>query len=189
MKRLLASTVAVGALLLAGTAAADPAFTAGKPSVSAQLDYGIWTGDDIGDVNPYGLGLGARGGYTLDPGLYVGGAFDYFFGGSVDVPGAEVKFNLWTLHGEVGYDLGVAPNIVIRPKAGLGLTTGHAKLCIQGNCQSDSNGKMSLAPGAQALYSLDSLFLTAEARYNIVFDTENGSGNGLLFGVGAGLTF
>ncbi len=179
--------MATSVLLLAGVAGADPAWTAGKPSVSAQLNYGIHTGD--GDINPYGLGLGAKGGYTLDSNLYLGGAFDYYFGESEEVLNNKVSFNAWSLQGEVGYDLGVAPAIVIRPKAGLGLTNFSGEACFGGACASDSTGKFSLAPGAQLLYSLDSLFITADARYNIVFDTENGVGNGFILGAGAGLTF
>lgn len=178
--------MAAGLLLAVGTASADPAFTTGKPSVSGQLNYGIFTGE--GDTNPYGLGLGVKGGYTLDMNLYVGGAFDYFFGKSEDVGPASASLRMWMLQGEVGYDLGVAPNVVIRPKGGVGLTNATAKLCINDNCNSDSKGYFSIAPGVQGLYSLDSLFLTAEARYDILFGTDQNA-NGFLLGVGAGAAF
>jgi hypothetical protein len=57
----------------------------GYGTVSAQFNYGIWTGDSFNgqDLNAYGPGLGARGGYTLDIGLYIGANFDYFFGDNI----------------------------------------------------------------------------------------------------------
>ncbi len=190
-----------GLLLLAGSAAAEEPWTAARPTISAQLDYGIFTGDDEGtDLNPYGLGIGLKGGYTLDQGVYVGGAFDYFFGGSEEgsVPGVgsgEVSFNIWTLQAEVGYDLGLMPEAVLRPKLGLGLTSLGGESCFtvggQENCEDgESQSNFSLSPGAQFLYSLDGPFITADVRYNIVFTSDNeGDGNGLLFGVGAGYAF
>jgi hypothetical protein len=191
LKKALASIMATGLLLLAGTASADPAFTLAKPQVSGQLNYGIFTGS--GDLNPYGLGLGVKGGYTLDSSIYVGGAFDYYFGESQDLPGGgSVKAHVWTLQGEVGYDLGVAPNIVVRPKGGIGLTSLGGKVCGNGGdvCLSDSKGYFSIAPGVQGIYSLDSFYLTADARFNIVFGTEdNQSAGGFLLGIGAGKAF
>jgi len=192
LKIALASMMATGLLLAVGTASADPAFTLAKPQVSGQLNYGIFAGD--GDVNAYGLGLGLKGGYTLDSSIYVGGAFDYFFGGSKDVgflgQTAEAKAHAWLLQGEVGYDLGVAPNIVVRPKAGIGLTHGTGEGCINDNCNGDSKGYFSIAPGVQGLYSFDDFYLTADARFNILFGTEsNANANGFLLGIGAGKAF
>jgi len=188
--------MATGLLLLAGSAAADPAWTTGKATVSGQLDYGIFTGDSPPgfDLNPYGIGLGVKGGYTLDASVYVGGAFDYFFGGSEEATGGEFNVNVWMLQGEVGYDLGLMPEGVLRPKLGLGLTSASSEACISfggdERCESDSQSKFSLAPGVQFLYSLDSLFLTADARYNIVFTSDDeGDANGIVFGVGAGIPF
>lgn len=181
--------MATGLLLLAGSAAADPAWTLNKPQVSAQLNYGIGMGDNPGDINPYGIGLGVKGGYTLDASVYVGGAFDYYFGGSEEVPGAEFDFNVWTLQGEVGYDLGLMPEGVLRPKVGLGLSSIGGEFCVQNVCNSERESEFSLAPGVQFLYTLESVFLTAEARYNIVFSDADVEANALIFGVGAGITF
>lgn len=192
--------MATGLLLLAGSAAAEEPWTAEQATISAQLEYGIFTGDDGGtDLNPYGLGLGLKGGYTLDMGVYVGGAFDYFLGGSEDVSvlgaSAETSLNIWMLQAEVGYDVGLMPEGVLRPKLGLGITSPSGEACVEigseERCEDlDLDSKFSIAPGAQFLYSLGGGFITADARYNIVFTgDEDGDANGFIIGVGGGLSF
>jgi hypothetical protein len=181
--------MATGLLLLAGSAAADPAWTLGKPQVSAQLNYGIATGDIPGDINPYGIGLGVKGGYTLDASIYIGGAFDYYFGGSEETAGSEFDYNVWALQGEVGYDLGLMPEGVLRPKLGLGISSIGGELCLGDLCESERESELSIAPGVQFLYSLDSLYLTADARYNIVFADGDAEANGFILGAGAGISF
>src|SRR5579871_1788378 len=80
---------------------------AGFATLDAQFNYGIWTGE--GDTNPFGPAIGVRGGVTLDPGLYLGADFDYFFGEerSASIPGASRSFrvNVYDVMGEVGFDL------------------------------------------------------------------------------------
>lgn len=95
------------------------------------LGYGIYTGegsDEEGSVNPYGLGFGASGGYTLDFGLYVGAAFHYYLGFTekVELPGIatfEVSGNIYKFGAELGYDVGLGPQFVLRPKLGIGYGT------------------------------------------------------------------
>jgi hypothetical protein len=64
--------------LAASAAAAEEPFTANKGQLGAQLMYGVDL--EEGDLNPYGLGLAPQAGYTLAPGIYLGGRVDYFFG-------------------------------------------------------------------------------------------------------------
>jgi opacity protein-like surface antigen len=193
MKYLLTSGVVLALAVSAFTANAEPAFTANKPQVAADLGYGIWTGD--GDTNGYGLGLGVNGGYTLDMGLYVGARFDYFFGGSQDVPGvASVSYGIWNLMAEAGYDIGIGDSMLVRPQLGLGLATAHGETCITNPlvggqvCDSSSEGKFAVAPGGTFLYNLGGPFVGATLRYEHVF-VDNGNADGLLINATGGMAF
>jgi hypothetical protein len=79
---LLAPALTTGLFGLSGAALARDLDTRDhdvrRITFGAQFQYGIWTGD--GDVNLYGPGLGIRGGFTIDPGIYLGATFDYFAG-------------------------------------------------------------------------------------------------------------
>jgi hypothetical protein len=70
----------------------------------------------------YHLGLGARGGYTLSPKIYLGGSFMYHFGQSTDTPVGSISEHLFYLGAEGGYDLVLpaVPQLLIRPYLGLG---------------------------------------------------------------------
>ena len=83
MNRLAAWTAGLSLFSLASIATAqeDP-FTREKIQASGHLGYGLDVSDNA--MNPYGFLLGARGGYTLEQDIYVGGLFDYFFGGSAE---------------------------------------------------------------------------------------------------------
>jgi hypothetical protein len=203
MKHGIALAAIVVATLTAGSALADPAFTSGTPQVGGGLQYGIFMGDDQGDPpNPYNLGLNVRGGYTLDMGLYVGAGIDYFFGQEKDqdlpfVGTVTASINIWQLGAEVGYDLGLSPSMVLRPKLGLGYATATGKVSGGGASSSSDETGLAITPGVQALFDMGGWFLDAEGRYNILsISTDNGTGGttdtdlaGLLLGVGAGATF
>jgi hypothetical protein len=107
------------------------------------------------DLN-FGLGLG--GGYTLNPGIYIGGLFDYFFG--------EDGFDAWMLMAEGGYDFGVADRLVLRPSLALGvITASYDAVCGAGVCfGGGSDSSFELGLGGQALYDLGSVTLGGELR-------------------------
>src|SRR5690349_17255626 len=73
------------------TARADVPFaqaaTWSRPQASAGLRFG---------TNHLNLGLGARGGYTLPQGVYIGGVLDYFLG--------EDSAHMFDFGVEGGYD-------------------------------------------------------------------------------------
>lgn len=98
---------------------------------------------------------------------------------------------MWQLMAEVGYDLGLGPEAVLRPKLGLGMASVKIEACmdVMGvvSCGGDSESKFAIAPGAQFLYDVGPVFLSAEARHNHVF-TE-GNADGFLVGAGAGAAF
>lgn len=202
MKRGLVLATATAATLVAGAALADPAFTSGAPQVGGGLQYGIFMGDDEGDPpNPYNLGLNVRGGYTLDFGLYAGANIDYFFGETKEqtIFGTTIEssVNIYQLGLELGYDLGLSPTMVLRPKLGLHHATAVGESSGGGvDVESDESG-VAITPGVQALFDMGGLFISGEARYNIFsIETDDPAGGttdtdlaGLFIGAGVGAAF
>lgn len=161
-------------------------------SLGAAFNYGIWTGD--GDVNPFGPAIGVRGGVTLDPGLYLGADFDYFFGekrsASAFGASASGRVNVYDVLGEVGYDFWLHHNGILRPKVGLGVGVLKGSLCgsiaSNGGCASDSKSGFTIAPGAEYLHFFGPAFLSLEARYEeVMLDGPNPSA--VVLGIGLGV--
>lgn len=189
MKRALSLGIVSSVLCLSAAAQAQEAFTLEKPQVGIGLNYGIYTGDDMGDINPYGVGFGVHGGYTLPMGLYLGAQFEYYLGGSQDVFGAEVSGNIYQFQLEPGYDIAVGPTAVIRPVLGIGYSTFAFETCVDDECDDgNSQSKFGISPGAMALVDFGSVYGLAAARYNHIF-VDDGNADGLLITLGAGMTF
>ncbi len=197
MRKVLVSLITLAGLAIAASASAAEPFTAGKIQAGGGLNYGIFMGDDDQDPpNPYGLGLGLGAGYTLGFGLYLGGEFNYFFGSTEETSGVETSMNIMQFGANVGYDLGLSPQFVLRPMLGIGSATGYTESTGGGlSFEADESGLM-IPIGAQALYSMGSWYLSGQARYAIFnITTETGgtetdwNGNGLILGVGAGAAF
>ncbi len=158
-----------------------------------QLGVGFRYGLDLtpGDtLNPWGLGLGLDGGYTLPNAVFLGGSFEYFFGEEIgdDLNGASA--NLWQLSAESGYDLGINV-VVLRPKLGLGVANVHAKSCAPAMseaggsaCASHTKTYFALVPGATFIVLPGRFSLTADVRYELVFASQTGHGLLFTFGVG-----
>jgi hypothetical protein len=172
---LLAGSSALTALVASGTAQALPLITL---SGSARGLYGVPTADL--PLNPYGLGVGLRGGVTLPASLYLGASFDYFFGESETIAGIETSVSLLQLMAHLGYDLGVGP-FTLRPSLGLGLAEVSGEALGFENSESD----FVASPGAEFLIGLGLLSVSAEARYNKVFADD---ADGLVLGVGLGFS-
>ncbi len=123
---------AIGALLV-GAAFMGLARPASALEPAATLSTVQVLGGPRFGTNDLGFGVGVRGGYTMPTSIYVGGVFDYFFGSTNTVSAlgstVETKTSLWLLGGEIGYDLGLTPQIVLRPIAGIGFASGSAKVC------------------------------------------------------------
>lgn len=167
-------------------------FTQEKAQVSGHLGGGIYLGD--GNLNPYGFGLGARGGYTFNLPIYVGGLMDIFVGEKDSFPAGEAKAHSFIFQGEVGYDLGITRRVVIRPKMGLGLTHFFGKTCANlgpigpigpvGGCRSYSDTKFAFQIGAEVPIAVGPVFISPEMRFNIVNDAS-----ALFLGAGVGGAF
>ena len=107
-------------IAISGTAAAKPAFTWEK----GQIQGGFRFGTDNLD-----FGVGVRGGYTLGMGLYLGGAFDYWFGDDDAFGPFDNNVSFWDLMFEAGYDFGITPTIMVRPFGGLGVFHAQFETC------------------------------------------------------------
>ncbi|HVW28114.1 MAG TPA: autotransporter outer membrane beta-barrel domain-containing protein [Polyangiaceae bacterium] len=180
----------------------------GPVTLSAQFNYGIWTGDDVNgyDLNAFGPGLGVRVGYTLDMGLYLGANFDYFFGDSQNAgggvaglatAGGSVRYNQYDFLAEIGYDAWIYRSGVLRPKLGLGVGIAHVSGCANFNvlgvggtgCDGDSKSGFALAPGVQFMHYFSNVYLTAELRYQHDFIDDSPDPSAVVLGIGVGAAF
>ena len=148
-----------------------PAFTSNRASVAVGIRYG---------TNDLNAGAGLHAGYTLDIPIYIGGAFDYWFGSSETVasPAGEItaESSGWNVFGLVGYDLGITRTFVIRPYGGLGIFAARAEVCTSSpvspveQCIEASASDAAGAFGGQLMVLLGSLHLGGELR--VIFAEE-----------------
>ena len=156
-------------------------------SVGLVIGYGMTT-DNNNDfsVNPYSLGFGLRGGYTLGFGVYVGIYYSYLIGSSDTLGGGQtqldVSANYMLTGGEVGYDAWFGP-VIIRPSLQIGPAIALSEVQLSG---SDTTISLSLAPGLTIVHPFDSFFLGGDARFNIV--TGDGT-SGFIFYLTGGYRF
>jgi hypothetical protein len=189
MNRIAAWTTGLALAAVTALAGAEDPFTEHKVQASGHAGYGLLVGD--GELNPHAFGLGLRGGYTLDPHVYVGGLFDYFFGRSQEsiLGGNAVSARLWLAQAEGGYDLGLADWIVLRPKIGLGVARLSGQACYPVSaadevCESSGELRFAASGGAEALVDLGILFVAPEARFTFIDQAS-----GVFVGAGAGAAF
>ena len=181
-------------------------FTVGRVQVEGGLNYGLYLGDTAVDIpTPYGVGVHARAGYTLEPGVYLGAESNYFFGATQRFPelgDVEGSLSVFQLGAEVGYDVPLGSALVVRPKVGAGAATVTIEVDVEGVKGHIRETGLALAAGGQILLGWDPVFLTAEARYTrLSINTEKLQEtpgievqdqqqlDGLLFSAGIGLVF
>ena len=173
----------LGVVGMAETAHALPLVTL---SGSLRGLYGSALGDqgvEGTELNPYGIGIGVRGGVTLPSALYLGASFDYFFGESDDA--VDIDFNLYQVMGNVGYDIGLGP-LTLRPSLGLGVANTSVEADVIGVSLSETESDFVLSPGAEGIIGLGLLSVSAELRYNKIF--ADGDADALIMGVGFGFS-
>jgi len=115
-------------------AAATRAEAAWYPTPALTWAHGQMNGGARYGSDNLSLGFGARGGYTLPMGVYVGGLFDYFIGESQSetLGGTTVSASahLWDIGAEGGYDFALTNELMIRPFLGIGLATATGDICM-----------------------------------------------------------
>lgn len=168
--------------LVASPAAADPATVN-----SIQLGVGFRYGFDMepGELNPWGTGLGLDAGITLPNAVYVGGNFEYFFGTTVESSDIDSSGNLWQLTAEGGYDIGLGPIFVLRPKVGVGVAGTSFETCDgSGQCVDDGSTNFVLAPGGSFILMPPGFTLSLDVRYDVIFAER--TLNGVIVSAGIG---
>lgn len=172
-----AGGVVASAVLISTAAKADVVIVGGTPRVE---ERGVVVGRHIapgpqaeGNIGTgfgtYGFGYGARLGYTLDNGVYLGGAVEHFNGG--DIPGASPPVTF--LGGEVGIKIFPSYRFEVRPYGFLG-----AELPAGGG------SAFAFQPGVVGAYHFGRAFVDVDARY---FATPGPSAVAIMGG--AGLSF
>jgi hypothetical protein len=123
-----------------------------------------------GFENPYGLGVGARLGYSFHPGVYVGAAYTHFFGAS---PLAHADF----FGGELGYKFFPTERWELRPYAFLG----PAFIATEDYA---TRTHLAFQPSLLTAYHFGAVYISAEGRGLV---TPEPAAFALLGGVGIGL--
>lgn len=162
----------VGTLGLAGSLCAVPAAADPATKNTIQLGVGFRYGFDQepGDLNIWGTGVGLDAGFTLPNAVYVGGNVEYFFGQRLEQNDIELRGHLWQLTAEGGYDIGVGPIFVLRPKLGAGVAGTTMETCdLGGTCVDDASTNFVLAPGASFILMPPGFSLSLDVRYDVIF--------------------
>ena len=183
IRRVMGVVVAAGAWSFSTPALAQPA-TANSIQLGLGFRYGFEIDKQAGEDNPWGIGLGFNGGYTLSNALYLGGNVEYFFGQSYGDELAGDSANIWQMTAEAGYDLPLAPIVVLRPKLGAGLASLHEKLCINGDCATDSQNNFTLLPGVTLIVLPPGFSLSVDIRYQFILASD--MPHAFIFTVGVG---
>ncbi|MDX2051649.1 MAG: hypothetical protein SFV15_04600 [Polyangiaceae bacterium] len=165
-------------------------FTLNQPAAEAHVAYGAYTGD--GFANPYGFGLGLRAGVTLPQSIYLGGIFEYYFGGSDErsngfFESIRSSANFVLLQAEPGYDFAFSEDLVLRPQLNLGFAYAQREDCIADVCDEQSDANLAMAPAGTLLFRQDSYVLYFGVRYSAVATaSDRSSGGGFLLTAGVG---
>lgn len=135
------------------------------------------------EYNPWGTGLGGAIGYTLDNAIYLGGSFDWFTGEEIEYPDRANKYpdpiyvggNYWQSLVWGGYDMEFSDSFVLRPKAGVGISTSTLRDCNsligdQIECVKTIRGETSIVPAAELLF-VSPILISLEARFILLFDS------------------
>ena len=124
---------------------------------------GVGTNPDSRGPNPYGFGLGGRGGVSIFH-FYGGLSAIHYFGGSKDFPiGGQtlsVSASSTLLGLEVGYSITGIPLLTLRPQLGIGNASFKSG--------DSSNSHLYLEPGLTALVSLGVVYVGADANILVV---------------------
>jgi hypothetical protein len=145
----------------------------------------------VGAASTLGLGVGARAGVNVTPGLYVGGQFMYHPGYSY---GAYYGGSSWSAtflypSGEVGYDMRAARgHLMVRPYAGVGLLVASVSgTDARGKSTSDSATALGVYPGCVVAYDIPrtAFYAGGDARLLFAFASGTGTSFGAFGTVGA----
>jgi hypothetical protein len=183
---------------LCAQAGAEPRFYAPKPiaeQTGRRIRVGLLGGygstldsGRIGNLNAFGPGFGASGGYDLGP-FYVGLRLLFFLGDSRSMSAGVLRFNETTIGIETGYDLEFSKIFTLRPQLGFGLAMSSAELPDASGATADrSSDDTYLAPGVALLANVTSnVFVGADSQ--VPFIIRSPTLRGLTFMLACGMRF
>jgi hypothetical protein len=133
----------------------------------ARVQEGYKASAQIGSgfVDTYGLGLGARVGYTLSNGIYVGGDATYYFGNTVASSTGDISAHAIFVGGEGGYEFFPEQRWEVCPYVFLGPSFIHTVQAAP--FASESTTRFAVAPGLLTAYHFGGAFVSAEAKVHV----------------------
>ena len=172
MRRRPKIAIAAAAAAVIACCAGTPAEAAYYPPPALTWSHGQMNGGARYGSDNLNLGFGARGGYTLPNGVYIGGLFDYFIGESQSetLGGTTVSASahLWDIGAEGGFDFALTDKLMVRPFLGIGLATATGDICMDQvggpMCVHASNDDSFIEIGGLLNYLSGSLMFGGDAR-------------------------
>jgi hypothetical protein len=173
MRRVFAFVTTMGLSSVTAVAFADTVVVREHSDVHGDTPY-YHQGAEIAGYagGGYGVGVGARMGGTLDPGVYLGGAFTYYTG------------NASFLGGELGYKFWPGYRWELRPYAFLGAAFVRVGDEGFGRNADEPAVVVAFQPGFIAAYHLGAAYISIDGR---AYVAPNPGALALLGGVGVNL--
>jgi hypothetical protein len=110
-----------------------------------------------------GFGVGARAGYTLDRGIYLGGSYTHFFGSSEPTINGDQRTSRNLFGGDIGYKMFFLDRMLeVRPFVFLGADFFHELHDNPATMTSETG--FSVTPSILAAYRFGSMFVSGEFR-------------------------
>ncbi len=173
--------LATALLILAST---SDAHALGPVDVEVGAKVGYATNPESSSPNnPYGLGLGARGGVVFLGGIYAGLNFMYYTGASNTVAGIKFSEHAVQYGLEAGYGFKIAI-LTLRPQVGFGNLTFSTSVDSSGApagltaAGAPSSSYFYLEPGVVALVSLGLIYVGADLNLLLVPSVSSTNANG-----------
>ncbi len=118
-----------------------------------------------GFVDTYGLGMGARVGYTFPSGIYAGADVTHYFGNTVTTTTGDVGAHATFVGAEGGYKLFPTRKWEVRPYVFVGPAFIRSVQAVP--FSSESVTRFAVQPGLLAAYHFGNVFVSAEAKAHI----------------------
>ena len=177
-------------LLWSAVAAARPrTISSNRLQLAGTLSYTL--GMDhraLRDLDPWGLGLGGRVGYTFDFGLYVGMQAQFHEGDYLSYDSDGLSYNARQFGGTAGFDLWVGRQAVFRPSLAFGFHSVNVEELSDYyyvrpfGTREDTQPTLErtadrldradgpyLGPGIELLIFSEALFISFEGRAHVIF--------------------
>jgi len=135
-----------------------------------------------GFVDTYGLGMGARLGYTLPSGIYVGADVTHYFGNTITLETGSESAHATFVGAEGGYKFFPSRHWEVRPYAFVG--PAFVRTVANPPFRSEMVTRFAVQPGLLTAYHFGDAYLSAEAKVHVTPDPSALT----VFG-GAGLGF